>query len=535
MKVPKILLFSLVWCTVFSVTKITGASSLLVIMQQGKKIGDYINLPVLDLSEMVVDIKTVHKKKGRKVTTSSQPIFLGNLHGWPEFIKECNMSGVSILNLSINYLSDLHPAIAFLPLKSLYLQDNLFKSVPPEVSQLTDLVILDLSSNQLRALPDSIGSLTKLKKLYCQNNHLYTIPSTLLNCTELNELRLDHNDFSDGFPSFIFDGSMVSLMIVSIESSGSFHAYGITSPKITHVTYDTYTIKAPNKPVRATYYGPTHPNNTEPGSRYALLIIQKDEVKEPYYPIGSAEADMEFESILKKINANWLEEDILDYLNQSTSSDEEDDESSTSSEYSSATSSSVPLSFIPQQESKMHQSDGAIDYSCPTQTTACSSSSSSAPCTTYTRATPKYRETQQAEKHLISSPAGDLPQKPPRPVGMMPRTKHCNGVGGLPTLQDLYRPTESGFSSSQSCHNLRALCGPDPSPASSSTGSPREPATDSPRDLEVSTALSTSLNSEPSSPELTPFSRSISCDDLSNLTKTLIHETSYETPRDHPL
>ena len=59
---------------------------------------------------------------------------------------------------------------------SLDLSYNELKSLPPEISQLTNLTSLDLSYNQLSVLPPEIENLLRLETLDLENNKLAQLP-----------------------------------------------------------------------------------------------------------------------------------------------------------------------------------------------------------------------------------------------------------------------------------------------------------------------------------------------------------------------
>lgn len=76
----------------------------------------------------------------------------------------------------------------------LYLNKNHFVEFPPEITDLTSLVRLDMSFNKLTAIPARIDNLRNLKCLYVESNMLKTIPTTIeALAPELVELRLDNN------------------------------------------------------------------------------------------------------------------------------------------------------------------------------------------------------------------------------------------------------------------------------------------------------------------------------------------------------
>ncbi|XP_019518466.1 PREDICTED: ras suppressor protein 1 [Hipposideros armiger] len=64
-------------------------------------------------------------------------------------------------------------------LRALYLSDNDFEILPPDIGKLTKLQILSLRDNDLISLPKEIGELTQLKELHIQGNRLTVLPPEL--------------------------------------------------------------------------------------------------------------------------------------------------------------------------------------------------------------------------------------------------------------------------------------------------------------------------------------------------------------------
>uniref|UniRef100_A0A3P9NCV2 Ras suppressor protein 1 n=2 Tax=Poecilia reticulata TaxID=8081 RepID=A0A3P9NCV2_POERE len=66
-------------------------------------------------------------------------------------------------------------------LRALYLSDNDFELLPPDIGKLTKLQILSLRDNDLVSLPREIGDLAQLKELHIQGNRLTVLPPELGN------------------------------------------------------------------------------------------------------------------------------------------------------------------------------------------------------------------------------------------------------------------------------------------------------------------------------------------------------------------
>ncbi|KAM6501851.1 glucose-repressible alcohol dehydrogenase transcriptional effector [Amanita muscaria] len=99
-----------------------------------------------------------------------------------------DMGGVNIKNLPSN-----SGLFSFTFLTNLYLNHNSLTSVPPEISKLRHLEVLDLSGNNLTSLPPELGMLTQLKELYIFDNHLTTLPMELGSLHQLQTMGIEGN------------------------------------------------------------------------------------------------------------------------------------------------------------------------------------------------------------------------------------------------------------------------------------------------------------------------------------------------------
>ena len=91
---------------------------------------------------------------------------------------------LEVLDLSYNNLNErILPGNFFMmvTLRALYLGDNDFEYIPPEVGNLKNVQILGLRDNDLLDLPREIGELQRLRELHIQNNRLTVLPPEVAN------------------------------------------------------------------------------------------------------------------------------------------------------------------------------------------------------------------------------------------------------------------------------------------------------------------------------------------------------------------
>ena len=96
-------------------------------------------------------------------------------------------------------------------------------TIPPEISQLTNLTQLDLHSNQLTgSIPPEIGELTNLKSLYLSRNELTgSIPPEIGELTNLTVLGLHSNQLTGSIPPEIGElTNLKSLFLSGNELTG---------------------------------------------------------------------------------------------------------------------------------------------------------------------------------------------------------------------------------------------------------------------------------------------------------------------------
>lgn len=117
-----------------------------------------------------------------------------------------NLSSLMILNLSSNLLNGtISPEISMLSnLEQLFLSNNHFTSAIPEaLGNCLNLGLLDLSCNEFTGgIPESLGKLDRLNSLFLNNNHLTgNVPPSLGQCIGLYRLDLSYNRLTGSIPT----------------------------------------------------------------------------------------------------------------------------------------------------------------------------------------------------------------------------------------------------------------------------------------------------------------------------------------------
>jgi hypothetical protein len=106
------------------------------------------------------------------------------------------LSRLIVLNVAFNKLTALPPEFTDLvKLRILNLADNSdLKKVPPEVFELRELTALDLARTNLVEIPPAIEQLSKLTKLHLPRNRLGKLPPEIGHLTRLNSLHVSRNE-----------------------------------------------------------------------------------------------------------------------------------------------------------------------------------------------------------------------------------------------------------------------------------------------------------------------------------------------------
>ncbi|KAH3743460.1 Miro domain protein [Pelomyxa schiedti] len=103
------------------------------------------------------------------------------------------LASLRVLDLGSNYLEGLPSLEGLENLITLRLTGNRFKIIPPEVTSLSKLHTLHLNNNVITEIPVQIGNLTGLTELLLSQNQISSIPEEFGSLTCLNTLRLGAN------------------------------------------------------------------------------------------------------------------------------------------------------------------------------------------------------------------------------------------------------------------------------------------------------------------------------------------------------
>uniref|UniRef100_A0A2R9ABR0 Uncharacterized protein n=1 Tax=Pan paniscus TaxID=9597 RepID=A0A2R9ABR0_PANPA len=90
----------------------------------------------------------------------------------------CSLPALEVLDLTYNSNENSLPG-NFPTLCALYLSDNGFEILPPDIGKLTKLQIRSNRDKDLISLLKEIGELTQLKELHIQRNCLTVLPPEL--------------------------------------------------------------------------------------------------------------------------------------------------------------------------------------------------------------------------------------------------------------------------------------------------------------------------------------------------------------------
>jgi CCR4-NOT transcription complex subunit 6 len=108
-------------------------------------------------------------------------------------------------------------------LTKLFIDNNKITSLPPSISQLRSLELLQASNNQLRELPDSIGMLVNLKHLLLFDNNIHTLPCEIGHLHRLEMLGIEGNPLKEEYKEILIqEGTKALIMFIRDSTEGMF-------------------------------------------------------------------------------------------------------------------------------------------------------------------------------------------------------------------------------------------------------------------------------------------------------------------------
>lgn len=108
-------------------------------------------------------------------------IFLEQLFLYQNIMKSVpqsirNLTSLTYLDLRSNQLVSLPREICFLPIQILLIANNKLVQLPEELGKMSELTELDAGVNQLSHLPSRLCDLNKLRSLCLRNNQINFLP-----------------------------------------------------------------------------------------------------------------------------------------------------------------------------------------------------------------------------------------------------------------------------------------------------------------------------------------------------------------------
>lgn len=124
---------------------------------------------------------------------------------------------VMILNKHFNI--NIVKLFVLLNFQEFYLQNNCLKKLPNELTELTKLMIINVSNNKLKSLPENMNNLKNLNTLNISNNKITKLPKSLGMLENLEKINFD--DLTIEYPpSDIIQGGLVAILIFLAKECG---------------------------------------------------------------------------------------------------------------------------------------------------------------------------------------------------------------------------------------------------------------------------------------------------------------------------
>lgn len=180
-----------------------------------------LGLPITHLSLKTIDIDTIATPGMELNKIKWLSLDDCYLHAVPIGISQ--FKGLEVLVLGyigghfdkgneIHSLSD--EILQLSKLKKLYLDANLFKSLPVSVLSLHNLTVLSIANNQIKVIPPEIKQLSKLEVLDLSSNKLTALPNSIQKLKNLKMLRVSGNQLSE-FPKWIVNLNNLESLEIS--------------------------------------------------------------------------------------------------------------------------------------------------------------------------------------------------------------------------------------------------------------------------------------------------------------------------------
>ncbi|ORY31627.1 Endonuclease/exonuclease/phosphatase [Naematelia encephala] len=116
-----------------------------------------------------------------------------------------DLGGIKLRNLSSALFTFTH-------VTELFINHNALTSLPPSISSMRQLKILDVTGNELSSLPPELGTLSKLKELMLFDNHLTTLPPELGTLYQLEFLGIAGNPMDERYEKMVANGGATALI-----------------------------------------------------------------------------------------------------------------------------------------------------------------------------------------------------------------------------------------------------------------------------------------------------------------------------------